>query len=103
MSSHEPERFRARIRQVRRALAQSEVVTSARAVPARGFNLPGQPSDLGDLRARLAHLEQLVQGLQDSVHRESQRQERRLTDLEARLDPAALAAALSKDRRERGL
>jgi hypothetical protein len=55
------------------------------------------------LEARVAHLEALVEGLQDSVHRESERQERRMTELEARTEPAALAVALSRDARERGL
>jgi uncharacterized coiled-coil protein SlyX len=55
------------------------------------------------LETRIADLEKLVQGFQDSVHREAQRQEKRVTDLEARVEPAALAVALSKDARERGL
>jgi hypothetical protein len=55
------------------------------------------------LEARVADLESLVQGLQDSVHRESERQARRITDLEARTEPSALAVALSRDARERGL
>jgi hypothetical protein len=53
--------------------------------------------------ARIAHLEQLVQGLQDSVYRDSQRQDKRIAEIEKRLDPATLAAALSKDARDRGL
>jgi hypothetical protein len=48
-------------------------------------------------------LEQLVEGLQDSVHREALRQRKRIAELEARVDPAALSKALSKDARERGL
>ena len=63
-------------------------------------DLSGQ---VADLRTRLAHLEQLVQGLQDSVHRGSERHEKRMSDMEKRLDPAALAAALDNDARERGL
>ncbi|HET6870574.1 MAG TPA: hypothetical protein VFH80_31975 [Solirubrobacteraceae bacterium] len=58
---------------------------------------------VAELRSRVAHLEQLVQGLQDSVHRGSERQDKRLLDIEKRLDPAALAAALSQDARTRGL
>jgi hypothetical protein len=58
---------------------------------------------VAEWEARIAHLEQLVQGLQDSVYRDSQRQDRRIAEIEKRLDPAALAAALSKDARERGL
>jgi hypothetical protein len=72
----------------------------------------GPPAESGDdplsaevaqLRTRLAHLEELIQGLQDSVHRGSERQNKRISDIEQRLDPAVLAAALSQDARERGL
>jgi hypothetical protein len=55
------------------------------------------------LEERVGHLEQLVEGLQDSVHREARRQGKRIAELEARIDPAALSKALSKDARERGL
>jgi hypothetical protein len=62
-----------------------------------------EANPLDGLEARVASLEKLVQGLQDSIYREAQRQEKRLTELEARIEPATLAAALSKDARERGL
>jgi hypothetical protein len=52
---------------------------------------------------RVEHLEQLVEGLQDSIHRESERQGKRVTELEARMEPAAISVALSKDARDRGL
>jgi hypothetical protein len=55
------------------------------------------------LEDRVTHLEQLVQGLQDSVHRETLRHGKRIAELEARMHPAALSKALSKDARERGL
>jgi hypothetical protein len=55
------------------------------------------------LEVRVEHLEQMVQGLQDSVHRESSRQAKRIAELEARLQPAALGKALSEDARARGL
>jgi hypothetical protein len=58
---------------------------------------------VADLRTRIAHLESLVQGLQDSVHRGFERHDKQVSDIERRLDPAALAAALSQDARERGL
>jgi hypothetical protein len=62
------------------------------------------PSDaLAALEARVAHLEGLLEGLQDSVHRESTRQRKQIADLEAQLEPAALAVALSRDARQRGL
>jgi hypothetical protein len=44
-----------------------------------------------------------VQGLQDSVHRDVVRQDKRIAALEAQIEPAALSRALSKDARERGL
>ncbi len=51
----------------------------------------------------MAHLEQLLEGLQDSVHRESLRQDKRIAELEAQIQPAALGEALSRDARDRGL
>jgi hypothetical protein len=65
---------------------------------------PESPSsDSSALEARVAHLEGMVQGLQDSIHRESIRQSKRMGELEARTEPSALAVALSRDARERGL
>jgi hypothetical protein len=55
------------------------------------------------LEARVSHLEALLEGLQDSVHRESGRQSKRIAELEARTEPAALAVALSRNARDRGL
>ena len=62
-----------------------------------------QQDELHALEARIGQLEQLVQGLQDSVHRESTRLSQRVGELEAQVQPAALARAISKDARERGL
>lgn len=80
----------ARIRQIRRT-----------AVPPRTAS--ANPNGEHTLEARVEHLEQLLEALQDSVHRESERQERRITELEAQIQPAALGKALSRDARERGL
>jgi hypothetical protein len=96
--SREPNGLVARIRNMRRVLATPDVLSHLGRVPATDS---GPPSE--NLQPRVAHLEQLVQGLQDSVYRESQRQDRRMTELEARVEPAALTAALDKDARERGL
>jgi hypothetical protein len=62
-----------------------------------------EPAQVQALQARIAELEQMVQGLQDAVFRESHRHEKRIEELEARTEPAALAVALSKNARERGL
>ena len=61
------------------------------------------PGRIQALEARVKYLEDLIQGLQDSVHREALRESKRITDLEARIEPAALAASLSKNARERGI
>ena len=96
MSTRERESLIARIRQLRRASADPDrhgrTATSG----------PGQ-DELRALEARIAHLEQVVQGLQDSVHRESTRLTKRIGELEARTQPAALGRALSDDARQRGL
>ena len=92
----EPEGLIARVRQMRRAGAPAgEPPTS-----------DPETQDAGRLHAletRVAQLEGLVEGLQDSVHRESQRHTRKTAELEARLEPSALAVALSRDARKRGL
>jgi hypothetical protein len=86
----------ARIRHIRR------VAAAAAPEPATDVNDPNAGRG-HSAEARIAHLERLVEGLQDSVHRETARQNQRITELEARLEPAALAVALSKDARKRGL
>jgi hypothetical protein len=92
----ERERLIARIRQVRRVTRATE---EAAKPPA------GDPvlERLDLLEARITHLESLVQGLQDSVHRESSRQAKRIAELETRIEPGALGKALSDDARARGL
>lgn len=86
----------ARIRRIRRAPAAWDE-------PSTRSMIDPRLDQLGALEARIAHLEQLVQGLQDSVHRESHRHNKRIAALEARTQPAALGKALSRDARERGL
>jgi hypothetical protein len=92
------ERMVNRVRQIRR------VVASPRPEPPPAGDGPGpDPVRVSTLEARIAHLEQLLEGLQDSVHRESRRQDQRITELEAQIQPAALGEALSRDARVRGL
>ncbi len=93
--SRQPPGLIDRIRQMRRASASPDASGRPGREP-----IPPEPADL---RARIAHLEQLVQGLQDSVYREGQRHDERIAELEKRVEPAALAAALSEDARRRGL
>jgi hypothetical protein len=84
----------ARITQIRRRPVAAERAQTASDLP------PGRHRDL---ETRCEHLEQLIAGLQDSMYRESQRLNARITELEARTDPAAIAAALSQNARQRGL
>lgn len=86
----------ARIRQIRRSAAAAHTASpTATANP--------DASLLRSLEARVGHLERLLEGLQDSVHRESQRQGKQIADLQAQVQPEAISAALSKDARDRGL
>ncbi|MDE3132171.1 MAG: hypothetical protein KGL16_13560 [Acidobacteriota bacterium] len=90
------ERLLRRIRQIRRADAPL------------GDRLPDDARDpqlgrLQALEARVAHLEQLLEGFQDSVHRESERHAELIAALQAKVDPEAMSAALAKDARNRGL
>ncbi len=91
---------------------RERLVTRIRQLRQTGRATEGQQSsDTSDpdrarvvrLEERIAHLEQLLEGLQDSVHRESERQGKRIAELEARIEPGALGEAMSKDARERGL
>jgi uncharacterized protein YlxW (UPF0749 family) len=62
-----------------------------------------QSEDLRRLRERVEHLEALVEGLQDAVHRDSVRHEARMAELERKTEPEALAKSLSDDARRRGI
>lgn len=95
----EPDGLVGRIRQIRRSIATPDPLAQLQRPPE---NEPDS-ARIASLQARVTDLEQLVQGLQDSVYRESKRQDRWISELEARIDPAALAAALSADARDRGL
>jgi hypothetical protein len=86
----------ARILQIRRGPVEAD---ERAMVYASG---PGS-GELGALEARITHLEQLVEGLQDSVHRESMRLSKRIGELDAQVQPAALGRALGEDARDRGL
>ena len=52
---------------------------------------------------RLDRLEAMIEGLQDAVYREAQRQERQIEDVRDRTRPTRIAQALSDDARHRGL
>jgi hypothetical protein len=85
----------ARIRQVRR-------VATARD-RSKGDAEGPQDDQLRALETRVAHLEQLLEGLQDAVYRESERHDKLIADLQTQVQPGAMGAALADDARSRGL
>jgi uncharacterized protein (DUF3084 family) len=98
MTIRDREGLIARIRQVRRVAAATDDYDSRRTGKA-------QPPDesLKALEQRMTHLEELVEGLQDSVHRESERHGQMIAELQGQIQPGAMGAALAKDARSRGL
>jgi hypothetical protein len=94
MTMGEREGLLTRIRQVRRQAAGGSE---------RRSTVDEQDDRMPALEARVAHLERLVEGLQDSVHRESERHFRLITELQAQVQPGAMGSALAEDARSRGL
>ncbi len=85
-----------------RRIRSVRVLATPRDRPERKTEAP-QPEQLRAIEARVAHLEQLVQGLQDSVHRESERHARLIAELQAQVEPGTMGAAIADDARNRGL
>jgi hypothetical protein len=89
------ERLIARIRHVRRLAAGGDRPDGRAGDP--------EPDRLQALEQRIAHLERLLEGLQDSVHRESERHSKLIAELQGQVQPGAMGAALAEDARNRGL
>ncbi len=96
VSMREREGLIARIRQVHRAAAASDE-------RARPSTTASDHDRIHALEGRVADLEELVEGLQDSVYRESLRYSKLISELQPQVHPAAMGAALSKDIRDRGM
>ena len=64
---------------------------------------PDAADSIQALERRVAHLEAMIEGLQDAVHREAKRTNEQLDDMRRRIEPSELSRALSRDARERGL
>lgn len=95
MTVPEREGLIARIRQIRRVGPAADT--------RRGTAGDLEDGRLRALEARVAHTEQLLEGLQDSVHRESERQGKLIAELQEQVQPGTMGAALAKDARNRGL
>jgi hypothetical protein len=64
---------------------------------------PSAYEPLGALEQRVAHLETMVEGLQDAVHREISRTNQEIEELRKRIEPGEMSRSLSEDARHRGL
>ena len=98
MRKRELEGFVGRIRQARRANGADD---SDVASGSGGDDADHDP--IRALEARVAHLERLLEGFQDSVYRESDRHAKMITELQLQIEPGAMSAALAEDARNRGL
>jgi uncharacterized coiled-coil protein SlyX len=71
--------------------------------PASAPQGDSRPERLIELETRVTHLEELVEGLQDSVYRESQRHATLIAELQNQVEPSTMRAAIAEDARSRGL
>jgi uncharacterized coiled-coil protein SlyX len=69
--------------------------------PANGSQAP--LDRIESLERRVTHLETMIEGLQDAVHREITRTNHQIDELRKRTEPGELSRALSEDARHRGL
>jgi hypothetical protein len=80
-----------------------ERIATLRGAEARRPPSPTPAGELESLRVRVDHLEAALEGLQDSVYRESRRREAEIEELQRQIEPGAMARALEADVRKRGL
>jgi hypothetical protein len=71
--------------------------------PARGPVDAEVERRLQAIDARMEHLEAALEGLQDALYRQAQRQDESRAELRRRTDPDRIAQELSADARRRGL
>jgi hypothetical protein len=90
-----------RTRLIARARAALPALTSADGDTAA--RLERLEADHAKQQARLDALENLVEGLQDAVHRETVRQGALIDELRKKTEPSEIARALTDDARRRGL
>jgi hypothetical protein len=68
-----------------------------------GQQEPAVAQRLEVVEKRLEHLEAMIEGLQDAVHRESVRQGKEIDQLQKRAEPGEIRRALGQDAREHGI
>jgi hypothetical protein len=96
-----PTRRTARVGQLlERVIQQRRSASAATGAPAGEAD---QERRIGALEQRVEYLESLLEGLQDSVHREAARHEREMKALEAKTQAPEMARAIDEYSRERGV
>ena len=101
MPSRNPIRRTTRIpRLLERVVQQRRAAAPERAV-ADGD--PDERRRLDALEERVAHLESLIEGLQDSIHRDAVRRDEMIEELQENTEPAAMMRSLERHSRERAL
>jgi uncharacterized coiled-coil protein SlyX len=98
-----PTRRTARVGQLLERVIQQRRSASASAATEAPAGEPDQERRIGALEQRVEYLESLLEGLQDSVHREAARHEREMKALEAKTQAPEMARAIDKYSRERGV
>jgi hypothetical protein len=68
-----------------------------------GQQEPAVAQRLDIVEKRLEHLEAMIEGLQDAVHRESVRQGKEIDQLQKSAEPGEIRRALGQDAREHGI
>jgi hypothetical protein len=99
MKKRELEGLVGRIRQARRANAVDDLPDDE----AIGGGGDTGLDPIGALERRVAHLERLLEGFQDSVYRESERHARMITELQLQVEPGAMRTSMAEDARNRGI
>jgi hypothetical protein len=102
MKKRELEGLVGRIRQVRRANAATGAADGAADSAGAAAGDPDRDR-IAALERRVAHLERLLEGFQDSVYRESERHSKLIIELQTQVEPGAMRASLAEDARNRGL
>jgi hypothetical protein len=83
--------------------AKPEPAAEAAAGVARDDPAAASAQRINALEARVQHLEAVLEGLQDSVHRESVRRGRQIEGLQEKTEPLKIRRAISRDARDRGI
>ena len=102
--AQDPTQRARRLRGIFERLAQLRPRRKSRGVASdSGRPYPTVTQRLEVVETRIEHLEAMIEGLQDAVHRESIRQRKEIDQLQKKAEPAEIRRALGQDAREHGI